>query len=138
MLERLIKIFTWFILVLAFVAMPLAAFAISVKTETLQDCSSSCNGDGTIVNTSSFTTVVIQVCCTFTGTVTFKTSVDSVNFDNLECFSIADRTTRATSATARSQWRCNMIGLNKLKAEISGYSSGTITVTAGLASAGVY
>ena len=115
----------------------LPAQAISVKTETLQSCSSACDGAGTSVNVSSYTTVVLQVCCTFTGTVTFKTSVDGTNFDALECFSTADKTARSTTATARGQWRCNMIGMNKLEAEISGYANGTITVTAGLASAGV-
>ena len=122
----------------AFLVMPYMAFAISVKTETLQDCSAACDGDGTIVNTSSFTTAVIQVCCTFSATVTFKASVDGTNYEAIECFSTADKTVRATSATAQGQWRCNMIGFNKLKAQISGYGSGTILVTAGLASAGVY
>lgn len=132
------KISTCLLLAVALIGLPIVASAISVKTETLQDCSSSCDGDGTIINTSSFTTAVIQVCCTFTATINFKASVDGVNFDAIECFSVADRTSRVTTATARGQWRCNMIGYNKLKAEISGYSSGSILVKAGLASAGVY
>jgi hypothetical protein len=114
------------------------ASAISVKTELLQSCAAACNGDGTIINVSSYTTAVIQVCCTFTATVNFETSIDGTNYDAVECFSTADKTSRTVAPTVRGQWRCNMIGMNKLKARISGYASGTMLVTAGLASAGVY
>lgn len=124
------------ILVLFALVGPLDAFAVSTKTEELHNCSSSCDGEGETINTSSFTTAVIQVCCTFSGTVTFKSSVDGINFDSLECTSTADETTTALTATSRGQWRCNVIGFNKLRAEVSGYVSGTITVTAGLASEG--
>lgn len=137
MRDRIIKTFGWVVFVLVFVGVPIDAMAVSGKTEEIQNCSSSCNGDGTIINTSSYTNVVVQVCCTFSATVTFKSSIDGTNFDALECFSTSDKTVRATSAIARGQWRCNINGMNKFKAEISGYGSGTILVTAGLSSAGV-
>lgn len=124
------------VLMFALVSLPLDVFAVSTKTEELHNCSSSCDGEGETINTSSFTTAVIQVCCTFSGTVTFKSSVDGINFDAMECTSTADATTTALTATSRGQWRCNVVGFNKLRAEVSGYVSGTITVTAGLASEG--
>lgn len=122
-------------LLLLLLAVP--AWAVSVKTEHLQS-GATADGNGTPANVSSYTTAVIQVCCTFTATINFETSIDGTNYDAAECFSTADKTSRTVAPTARGQWRCNMIGMNKLRARISGYASGTISVDAGLASAGVY
>jgi hypothetical protein len=136
MLDRIIKIFTWAVFAFAMLGMPLAAFAVSGKTEELVNCSASCDGSYE-VNTSSYTNAVVQVCCTFTATVTFKSSVDGTNFDAIEGFSTADKTVRTTSATSRGQWRFNINSMNKFEVVVSGYSSGTILVTVGLSSAGV-
>ena len=130
-----VRIISLLVLGLLVVAAPV--WAVSVKTEHLQIAATG-NGNGEAVNVSSYTTAVFQVCCTFTATVNFEASIDGTNFDAVECFSIADKTSRTVAPTVRGQWRCNMIGMNKIRARISGYVSGTITVDAGLASAGVY
>ena len=125
------------LLVLGLLLLATPVWAISVKTEPLQTAATA-NGDGISINVSSYTTAVFQVCCTFTATVNFEASIDGTNYESVECFSTADKTSRTVAPTVRGQWRCNMIGMNKLRARISGYASGTITVTAGMASAGVY
>lgn len=121
---------------LAVLLLAAVAEAITVKTLALQTAATA-NGNGTDIDIKGFTTTVIQVAGTFTATVNFEASVDGLNWFSKECFSEANRMTSATSATAASGWRCNLIGLNRLRARISGYGSGTVTVTAGLASAGV-
>lgn len=113
------------------------AHAVSPKTRTLQNAAAT-NQDGVEESTTGYTTAVIQLSGTFDATVNFEWSVDGVNFEPLECVSVADRNNRNTTAIAESGWRCNLIGMNKLRARISSYVSGSITVTAGFASAGVF
>lgn len=111
--------------------------AVSVKTKTLQDAVTA-NGGGVEEPTTGFTTVVVQVCCTFDATVNFEWSVDGDNFEPLECVSLADRNNRSTSVIAQGGMRCNLIGVNKFRARVSSYVSGSVTATGGFASAGVF
>lgn len=112
-------------------------YAVSPKTRTLQNAAAT-DQDGVEESTTGYTTAVIQLSGTFDAIVNFEWSVDGVNFEPLECVSVADRNNRGSTAIAQSGWRCNLIGMNKLRARISNYVSGNVTVTAGFASAGVF
>lgn len=118
--------------------LPMPAAAITVTTKTLQNAAAA-NGNGTVVNVTGMTTVVIEVEGTFSATVSFQANVNTngSQWTALECFSLSNRTTAATSATSTGAWRCNLIGVNRIRTPVSGYASGSVTVTAGIASAGV-
>lgn len=112
-------------------------FAISSKSETLQNAAVA-NGNGTASSIQDYTTVVIQVAGTFTATVNFEVSTDGTNYTAIQCFSVADKTSVVTTVTVAGAWRCNIIGLAKMRARISGYGSGAVTVRAMYNSAGVF
>ena len=125
-----------FLVVSLFLCVDLA-HAVSPKTRTLQNAAAT-DQDGVEESTTGYTTAVIQLSGTFDAIVNFEWSVDGVNFEPIECVSVADRNNRGTTAIAEGGWRCNLIGMNKLRARISNYISGNVTVTAGFASAGVF
>ena len=116
---------------------PGAAPAITVKAETLQNAAGA-NGNGTASSIQGFTTAVVQVSGTFSATVNFEASVDGTNYTAIQCFSIGDRSTSLTTTTAAGAWRCNVVGINKFRARVSGYGSGSVTVSAMFISAGVF
>ena len=88
---------------------------------------------GIPIASKGFGIVTFQVCCgSFGGTISFLASLDGFNFEPLGCVPITGNPAtdaRVTSATARGIWRCDITGLNTyVRADLSGYSFGTITV----------
>ncbi len=81
------------------------------------------------MNVSGFSHVGIQITIpsTFSGTVTFKGSIDGVNFADLSVATLADGTTFVTSATNVGVWVAN-IALQAVRAICTSYSSGTAVV----------
>ena len=123
------------LLLLLFLA-PLAG-AITVETQvTLQTVAG--NATGTSIKTKGFTSATFHVCCTgFNAVVTMKASVDGTNFYPIGCVPIDMQTALVATTTLPGIWRCNLISINAVRADVSNYSAGTITVTVGLTAAGV-
>ncbi|MFO0733760.1 MAG: hypothetical protein U0361_22935 [Nitrospiraceae bacterium] len=123
-------------LVLVFLLAPLAG-AITVETQvTLQNAAG--NATGTAIKTKGFTSATFHVCCTgFNAVVTMKASVDGTNFYPIGCVPIDMQTALVATTTLPGIWRCNLISINAVRADVSNYSAGTITVTVGLTAAGV-
>ena len=91
-----------------------------------------------LIDVKGYTTIVLQVFGTFTGSVQFEAAVDkNVGFTPLECFSLANRSISSTSTIVPSGWRCNVIGVNVARPRIDTLSGGSITTVAGAVSAGV-
>lgn len=90
------------------------------------------------VDIKGFTTLAVQICCTFSATVSFLASVDGTNFDPIGCAPIQTNSSYVDSTTSRGIYRCNIIAVNnKFRVNVSGYSSGTIRVTVSMTAAGV-
>lgn len=123
------------LLLLLFLA-PLAG-AITVETQvTLQNVAG--NASGTAIKTKGFTSATFHVCCTgFNAVVTMKASVDGTNFYPIGCVPIDMQTALVATTTLPGIWRCNLISINAVRADVTNYSAGTITVTVGLTAAGV-
>lgn len=115
---------------------PLAG-AITVETQvTLQNVAG--NASGTAIKTKGFTSATFHVCCTgFNAVVTMKASVDGTNFYPIGCVPIDMQTALVATTTLPGIWRCNLISINAVRADVTNYSAGTITVTVGLTAAGV-
>lgn len=115
---------------------PLAG-AITVETQvTLQNAAG--NVTGIPVKTKGFTSATFHVCCTgFNAVVTMKASVDGTNFYPIGCVPIDMQTALVATTTLPGIWRCNLISINAVRADVTNYSAGTITVTVGLTAAGV-
>lgn len=83
----------------------------------------------TDVNNGAYSALTMQVSGTFVGTVTFEGTVDATNWVALLCTSVTAGTT-ATTATAPGVVRVDCSGLAQVRARVSAYTSGAITVTA--------
>ncbi len=96
------------------------------------------NATGEAISAKGYTTATIHVCCQFNATVTFKAAIDADNgFEPLGCVPIENQSALVASTTIRGIWRCNIIGLTQIRADVTSYVSGTINVQIGLTAAGV-
>ncbi len=90
-------------------------------------------GNGTPLYTAdaesgTYAVVALQVTGTFVGTVTFECTIDGANWVPLEMKSIGASVTVATSATAPGIWVATVLGLSQVRARVSAYTSGSVTV----------
>lgn len=122
---------------IAFFCLVGLAEAITVETQvTVQNAAG--NVTGTAVKTKGFTSATFHVCCAgFNAVVTLKASVDGTNFYPIGCVPIDMQSALVATTTLPGIWRCNLISINAVRADVTNYSSGTITVTVGLTAAGV-
>ena len=97
-----------------------AAAAATGDGETLECV----DGDGL-----TLATAVLQVAGTFVGTVTFEGSVDGSNWIAVQGTNL-NSGAAASTATAAGLFRFAVAGLAALRARVSAYTSGAITVTA--------
>lgn len=75
---------------------------------------------------------VAQVSGTFVGTVAFEGTVDGTNWFAIQGVSVSDSTSLATTATAAGVFRFDARGLFAIRARVSAYTSGAITVGIGV------
>jgi hypothetical protein len=105
-------------------------FTQTVKTSTLTGTlqgAATATGNGTPLSTDGYGVALLQITGTFVGTIVFEGSVDNTNFVAL--FG-RNRNTNvsAASATAPGIFELDVRGLQTLRARISAYTSGSITV----------
>lgn len=108
----------------------------SAPSATLQNAAVA-NGNGTafaISGTSSaLVTVNCSVACSGGTTITFQISQDGANYAAVNAQQVGSATVASTvvnQGTTATIWRINTAGASSLRAPISAYSAGTITVTA--------
>ena len=70
----------------------------------------------------------LQVTGTFVGTVTFECTINGTTWVALEMSSIGASGTLATTATAPGIWTADVMGLVQVRARVSAWTSGAITV----------
>lgn len=97
-------------------------------------------GNGTAIVTvtgsdGAYSLLDMQVTGITTATITFEATVDGTNWVAVGAATGADWTTVATTAAADGIYRIVIGGLCQVRARISAYTTGTITVT-GVAAAG--
>lgn len=99
--------------------------------QTLQDAATA-TGNGTVLDVAGFQSVVLQITGTFVGTITYECNIDGATWVGCAPFAI-DSTTRARALTdtGPSLRVLDLVaGLQQLRARISAYTSGSITVKA--------
>ena len=128
---------TRFFLILVFFGWVSTVQAITAETQTTPSNVGG-NAVGTQTKTKAFTSATSHACCAgFNAVVTFKASVDGTNFYPLGCVPIDMQTALVATTTLPGIWRCNLISINAVRADISNYVGGVISVTVGLTAAGV-
>jgi len=99
---------------------------------TIQNAAAA-TGNGTILDTFGSNGVLLQIVGTFVGTVTFNGTVDGTNYVAIRGIN-KNSGAVANNATAAGLWFIPLDGEIKFKAEITAYTSGSITVVANLMS----
>lgn len=86
-------------------------------------------GNGTTIDVTSYDVIGIQVVGITTATITWEVSIDGTNFVGILVAPVTTGT-GALTATADGVFALDCSGLSLLRARISAWTSGTITVTA--------
>jgi hypothetical protein len=91
------------------------------------------NGNGTNLNMQGYTSAVLNVLCSVAcsggTTINFEASVDNTTFVAIQGINVGTNTV-ATTTTTSGDWVFNASGYSFLRARISAYSAGTISVKA--------
>ena len=100
---------------------------------TMQNAATA-TGDGEAVDTidvsnGAWTWWTAQVNGITTATITWEMTVDGTNWEAFGMTDLADNSTVATTATADGVFRGVVAGIPSVRARISAYTDGTITVT---------
>lgn len=83
-------------------------------------------GDGTPAVITGYGVARFEVSGIFVGTITFEASVDGVNFSALPA--LDSNGSRQTTAAAPGVFRADVAGYKQVRARVSAYTSGSITV----------
>ena len=84
-------------------------------------------GNGVTMDVSDFRSVAVQLTGTFTATVTFETSVNGADWIATGLTPAAGGAVSSTAAAA-GIWTLAVNGVNQLRARVSAFTSGTVTV----------
>jgi hypothetical protein len=104
----------------------------SSTTTTMQSAATG-NGNGTVLAVDGLGAAVLTLNCSGCGggtTINFEGQNDGTNFFSIN--GVRSGTTTQSSSTTivgLSMWRLQVAGLKQIRARISNYSSGTVTVT---------
>ena len=98
------------------------------QTVVLQNAAAA-TGNGTSLDVSGMGTAHITVTGTFVGTVTFETQDAAGNWVSFLVQALGT-TTLASSTTTTGVFRAGVGGFSTIRARVSAYTSGSITVTA--------
>lgn len=99
-----------------------------VFNETLQS-GATATGNGTAMSVGGLATVGLAVEGITTATVTIEGSIDGTNYYAVLAYNPTAGSV-ASAVTADGIWIVPVAGLDKLRARVSAYTSGTIVVTA--------
>jgi len=83
--------------------------------------------NGEAMNVAGLGLAGVQITGTFTATVTFEGTIDGSTWVSVLARNVADGTTSAT-ATAPAVFQVPAAGLAQVRARVSAYTSGAITV----------
>ena len=105
------------------------------KKATLQNAAA--NGDGTVFELGGkYGSVALQISGTFVATVNFEATYDGTNYVAIRGINL-NTGNAATSATAPGVYLFSALGIDRFRARISGYTSGTVTAVATVIPAGI-
>lgn len=87
-------------------------------------------GDGTALDTSTITDLIVQIDGITTATITFEGSLDGgTTYDPIRLTAL-DGSGQSTTATADGIWKMSLPAnlFQRIRCRISSYTSGTITI----------
>ena len=118
---------------IALVALVLAFLFIGINPVVLDAAdlsTTTCPGAGCVTyTTEGQTQLAIQVSGTFTGTLTFYTSVDGTNFVISQVVPVGALATPVTTTTAAGIWTLELKGHKNFRIAFTAYTDGTAITT---------
>lgn len=100
--------------------------ANDVIAVTMQNAATA-TANGTSLNTANQAMAVLDVQGTFVGTITIRATIDGTNYFTVSTTSL-NTETRANTITAPGQYSLRVAGYRNIIAQITTYTSGSITV----------
>jgi len=94
---------------------------------TTHQSAATANGNGTVATVTGYGSVRFRVSGAFSATVNFEASMDGSAWDPLPVVNVATGE-RVTSTTAAGVYEADIVGVQAVRARISGYNSGDVTV----------
>lgn len=111
---------------------PLWVAAAQAASTTMQNAAVA-NGNGTNLTVTGFQSALVNVncsvACSGSTTINFEGTDSTGTFFSVAAYPVAGNGAAVTNATTTGQYWVPTAGLTSLRARISGYSAGTITVT---------
>src|SRR5215831_19358613 len=111
---------------------PVSQTAQLPTTATMQSAAAA-NGNGTLLTTTGLGAATLTVNCSACSggtTVNFEGTQDGTNYAAISAQQFGTNTIASSVSTAGiSVWQASVAGLTNMRARISGYSAGTVTVT---------
>ena len=111
---------------------PTVQGASTPVTATLQS-GATANGNGTVINVSGMSSVLLTVNCSACSggtTVNFEGTEDGTNYSSMSATQLGTATIATTTTTSGvTLWQMPVAGLVSIRARISAYSAGTVTIT---------
>ncbi len=101
---------------------------VPVSQQIAMQAAAGATGNGTAIITADAAALVMQIAGTFVGTVSFEANIDNTNWVAIQAVNLGDGSV-ATTATASGLFGCIVAGLYAVRARVSAWTSGTITVT---------
>lgn len=101
----------------------------SYSTQTLQSAAAAIGNGSAMSDLKEVASVLAVVSGTFVGTITWEVSDDGTNWTVVMATPLATGT-KASTATAPGVFAVPTLGVDRLRARVSAYTSGSITVTA--------
>jgi hypothetical protein len=106
--------------------------ASTMPSATIMQNAATGNGNGTSLNVQGYATAILSITASVAmgggTTINFEASVDDTTWVSIMGLQVGTTTT-ATSTTATGDWMLSIAGYKSVRARISAYSTGTITVT---------
>jgi hypothetical protein len=106
----------------------------AVSTSGTLQSAATANGNGSTISTDGMSSAVVTVNCSSCSggtTVNFEGTEDGSNYSPITATQLGSTTLATTTSTSGlTYWQIPVAGLQNIRARISGYSAGTITVTA--------
>lgn len=96
------------------------------ETQTLQSAAGA-TGNGTPLNVSGMSVAGVHLRGTFSATVTWEGSIDGTNWSSIRAMNMGDGVVAATATTA-GLYLLSVAGLSLIRARISAFTSGNVTV----------
>ena len=99
-----------------------------IRTAVMQSAATA-TGNGTVLDVSQASTATVAMIGG-SAVVTIEASNDGVRWTTLPCYPIGNATVASTFTFTTTQLisRCNVTGLAQIRARISTYTSGSITI----------